>query len=322
MAPRLPLLNIPASYSDLNTKQIKITNHPANSTSVTPIQIVTLYRPGKLNAYTETMTEELEHVFGLFDLDNRVKAIVFTGDGRVFCAGADLDGGFKKIEGESITIHQCRKPTICALQGSAVGVGITMTLPMAIRVAYSKAKIGFVFARRGLVMEAASSYFLPKLVGLSRAMHLITTGATYPANHRLLDGLFSETVDTPEGVLPRALEIAQEYTDNCSGVSWALMRDMMWRNPGSAEGAHLLDSRIIYSLFDTKDNVEGVKSFLEKRKVDFKGSMADSAPSSYPWWEPINVVERAKVGRNVGETEDPPLLIVNIHLTPGKVCLY
>ncbi|KAE9978188.1 hypothetical protein EG328_001639 [Venturia inaequalis] len=309
MAPRLPLLNIPASYSDLNTKQIKITNHPANSTSVTPIQIVTLYRPGKLNAYTETMTEELEHVFGLFDLDNRVKAIVFTGDGRVFCAGADLDGGFKKIEGESISehrdgggrvtvaIHQCRKPTICALQGSAVGVGITMTLPMAIRVAYSKAKIGFVFARRGLVMEAASSYFLPKLVGLSRAMHLITTGATYPANHRLLDGLFSETVDTPEGVLPRALEIAQEYTDNCSGVSWALMRDMMWRNPGSAEGAHLLDSRIIYSLFDTRDNVEGVKSFLEKRKVDFKGSMADSAPSSYPWWEPINVVERAKVGR-------------------------
>lgn len=106
MAPRLPLLNIPASYSDLNTKQIKIANHPANSNSVTPIQIVTLYRPGKLNAFTETMTEELEHVFGLFDLDNRVKAIVFTGDGRVFCAGADLDGSFKKIEGESINEHR------------------------------------------------------------------------------------------------------------------------------------------------------------------------------------------------------------------------
>ncbi|TLD38707.1 enoyl-CoA hydratase/isomerase like protein [Venturia nashicola] len=194
-----------------------------------------------------------------------------------------------------MAIHQCRKPTICALQGSAVGIGITMTLPMAIRVAYSKAKIGFVFARRGLVMEAASSYFLPKLVGLSRAMHLITTGATYPADHKLLDGLFSETVDTPEGVLPRAVEIAQEFTENCSSVSWALMRDMMWRGRRSAEEAHLLDSKIIYSLFDTKDNIEGVKSFLEKRKVNFQGNIADSAPSAYPWWEPINVVERAKV---------------------------
>lgn len=196
-----------------------------------------------------------------------------------------------------MAIHSCRKPVICALQGSAVGIGITMTLPMTIRIAYSKAKIGFVFGRRGLVMEAASSYFLPKLVGLSRAMHLITTGATYAANHRLLDGLFSETVETPEGVLPRALEIAQEYADNVSGVSWALMRDMIWRNPGTAEGAHLLDSRIIYSLFDTKDNVEGVKSFLEKRKAEFQGTMKDSAPTAYPWWEPINVVERQKVGR-------------------------
>jgi len=309
MAPRAPLLNLPASYSDLNCKQVKITNHPADSQSVTPIQILTLYRPGKLNAYTEVMTEELEHAFSLFDLDDRVKAVVFTGDGRVFCAGADLDGSFKKIEGESINehrdgggrvtiaIHNCRKPVICALQGSAVGIGITMTLPMTIRIAYSKAKIGFVFGRRGLVMEAASSYFLPKLVGLSRAMHLVTTGATYPANHKLLDGLFSETVDTPEGVLPRALEIAQEYAENVSSVSWALMRDMMWRNPETAEGAHLLDSRIIYSLFDTKDNVEGVKSFLEKRKVDFRGTMKDSAPTAYPWWEPVNVVERQKMGR-------------------------
>lgn len=175
-----------------------------------------------------------------------------------------------------------------------MGIGITMTLPMTIRIAYSQAKIGFVFARRGLVMEAASSYFLPKLVGLSRAMHLVTTGATYPANHKLLDGLFSETVDTPEGVLPRALEIAQEFTENCSSVSWALMRDMMWRNPESAEGAHLLDSRIIYDLFDTKDNREGVQSFLEKRKVNFQGTMGDSAPAAYPWWHPINVVERPK----------------------------
>jgi enoyl-CoA hydratase/carnithine racemase len=167
------------------------------------------------------------------------------------------------------------------MNGAAVGIGITMTLPMAIRIAPSAAKIGFVFARRGLVMEAASSFFLPKLVGLSQAMHLVTTGATYPASHKLLSGLFSETVDNPADVLPRALEIAHEFTENCSGVSWALMRDMMWRNPGSAEEAHLLDSRIIYDLFSTPDNKEGVKSFLEKRKVQFQGNIERDAPQAY-----------------------------------------
>jgi enoyl-CoA hydratase/carnithine racemase len=181
----------------------------------------------------------------------------------------------------TLAIHNCRKPTIAAMNGAAVGIGITMTLPMAIRIAPSAAKIGFVFGRRGLVMEAASSFFLPKLIGLSQAMHLITTGATYPASHKLLSGLFSETVDNPADVLPRALEIAQEFTENCSGVSWALMRDMMWRNPGSAEGAHLLDSRIIYDLFSTPDNKEGVKSFLEKRKVHFQGNIERDAPQAY-----------------------------------------
>lgn len=180
------------------------------------------------------------------------------------------------------------------MNGSAVGVGITMTLPMAIRIAPSAAKIGFVFARRGLVMEAASSFFLPKLVGLSAAMHLITTGSVYPASHKLLSGLFSETVDDPAAVLPRAIEMATEFVDNCSGVSWALMRDMMWRNPGTAEEAHLLDSRIIYDLFSTPDNKEGVKSFLEKRKVNFQGSIERDAPQAYPWWQPIDIIERPK----------------------------
>jgi enoyl-CoA hydratase/carnithine racemase len=169
-----------------------------------------------------------------------------------------------------------------------------MTLPMAIRIAPSSAKIGFVFARRGLVMEAASSYFLPRLVGYSSAMHLVTTGSVYPASHKLLSGLFSETVDTPAGVLPRALEIAHEFVENCSGVSWALMRDMIWRNPGTAEEAHLLDSRIIYDLFVTPDNKEGVKSFLEKRKVNFQGNIERDAPQSYPWWRPVDIIERPK----------------------------
>ena len=152
----------------------------------------------------------------------------------------------------SLAIYNCRKPVIGALQGSAVGVGITMTLPMSIRIAYSGAKVGFVFARRGLVMEACSSYFLPKLIGLSRAMHLITTGATYTADNKLFDGLFSETLDAPEKVLPRALEIAEEITQNTSVVSTHLMKEMMWRNPDSPEGAHLLDSRVIYHLFSSK----------------------------------------------------------------------
>ena len=169
-----------------------------------------------------------------------------------------------------------------------------MTLPMAIRLAPKDAKIGFVFARRGLVMEAASSFFLPRLVGLAKAMHLVTTGAVYPASHRLFEGLFSETPDTAAEVLPRALALAQEYVDNCSGVSWALMRDMMWRNPGTAEETHLLDSKIIYGMFSTADNTEGVKAFLEKRPVKFTGTLEADRPAVYPWWKPIDIIDWVK----------------------------
>ena len=186
------------------------------------------------------------------------------------------------------------------MNGSAVGVGITMTLPMTIRVIKKDAKVGFVFGRRGIVMEAASSYFLPRLIGFARAMHLVSTGATYPASHKLFDGLFSEVLEKGEDVLPRALEIATDITANCSGVSWALMRDMMWRNPGTAEETHVLDSRIIYSMYGSKDVKEGVKAFLEKRPVKFTGTIEDDAPSVYPWWTPIDVLERAKAKRQKG----------------------
>jgi len=137
------------------------------------------------------------------------------------------------------------------MQGSAVGIGATMTLPMSIRIAYRSAKIGFVFARRGLVMEACSSFFLPKLIGFSKAMHLVTTGATYKASDKLLDGLFSELCDRPEDVLPAAIRVAEEVAGNTSVVSTYLMRNMMYRNPGSAEATHLMDSRIIYELFQS-----------------------------------------------------------------------
>ena len=180
------------------------------------------------------------------------------------------------------------------MNGSAVGIGVTMTLPMAIRIAPKTAKMGLVFARRGLIMEAASSYFLPRVIGYSRAMHLISTGAVYSPSHKLFEGLFSEVMDKPEQVLPRALEIAEDIAQNTSSVSFALMRDLMWRGPSSAEEAHLLDSRIIYELFGSKDNTEGVRSFIEKRPPKFVGNMNNDAPQTYPWWPAVDIVYRAR----------------------------
>lgn len=169
-----------------------------------------------------------------------------------------------------------------------------MTLPMAIRIVSEKAKIGFVFARRGIVMEAASSYFLPRLIGLSRAMHLVTTGEVLPATHPLLRELFSEVLPE-ERVLRRALELADDIAKNTSAVSTTLMRDLMWRGPGTAEGTHLLDSKILLELFEGKDKKEGIESFLKKRQPDFKGTMEENAPTVWPWWEKIDIGVPAKI---------------------------
>ncbi|KAF2218884.1 enoyl-CoA hydratase [Elsinoe ampelina] len=306
MAPSQRYLPLPTSYPSLPYTQIAITHHPTSSPVPTPIVILTLNRPEKYNAFTEpTMAEELEEAFTLFDLDDRVRCVVVTGAGRMFCAGADLGKGFspKAKEGRdhrdgggrvALAIHRCRKPVIGALNGSAVGIGITMTLPMSIRIAYKEAKIGFVFARRGLVMEACSSFFLPRLIGHSRAMHLVTTGATYPASHKLLENLFSETLDKADQVLPRALEIAEEVASNTSVVSNAVMKDLMYRGPPSAEQTHLLDSKIIFDLFTSKDNKEGVQSFLEKRPVKFTGTMENDAPKAWPWWDYVDTLPRLK----------------------------
>ncbi|KXT05211.1 hypothetical protein AC578_8375 [Pseudocercospora eumusae] len=301
--PSLHEIEVPKSYSDLGFTQIKVTNVPESSRDVTPIQLVTLYRPNKYNAFTPTMMSELEHAYTLFDIDDRVKCIVHTGHGKMFCAGADLDTGFVGGQEQNrdhrdgggrvaMAINRCRKPTIGALNGSAVGVGVTMTLPMNIRIAYKDAKIGFVFARRGLVMEAASSFFLPRLIGTSKALHLCTTGATYPAKHPLLSDLFTEVLDTPDSVLPRALELADEVVKNCSTVSLYLIKELMYRNPGSPEATHLLDSRIVYECFGSKDNKEGVAAFLEKRPVNFQGTVQNDAPAAWPWWDPIAVGNR------------------------------
>ncbi|KAK4988489.1 hypothetical protein LTR50_003893 [Elasticomyces elasticus] len=266
------------------------------------------------------MADELESAFALADVDDRVACVVVTGQGRLFCAGADLESGFMGTEeGEDVgrrgrehrdgggrvalAIHRCRKPVIGAINGSAVGVGITMTLPMSIRIVYAEAKIGFVFARRGLVMEACSSFFLPRLIGLSRAMHLTTTGSTYPATSPLFGTLFSETIPDASAVLPRALEIAEEIVKNTSTVSTYLMRELMYRGPDGAEKTHLLDSKILYELISGSDNKEGVKSFLEKRPARFTGTMEKDAPAAYPWWDPVDVGVRAKAVKAVDVTK-------------------
>lgn len=197
----------------------------------------------------------------------------------------------------SLAIHNCSKPTIAAINGAAVGVGITMCLPATIRLACAQSKIGFVFARRGIIMEACSSYFLPRLIGTSRAMHLVTTGSVYPASHPLLSNLFSEVLPTPEATVARALELADEVAKNTSTISTKLMRDLMYRGPDSAEGAHLLDSKVIFGLFGAKDNEEGVKSFFEKRPPNFQGKMPDDAPNTYPWWEPVNIASSPRVSK-------------------------
>lgn len=194
----------------------------------------------------------------------------------------------------ALAIHHCSKPTIAAINGPAVGIGIAMTLPAAIRLASSTAKVGFVFSRRGLVTEACSSYFLPRLIGLSRAMHLTATGSVYPASDPLLKDLFSEILPTPEATVSRALEMANDIAKNTSVVSTSLMKAMMHYGPNIPEGAHLLESRLLAGLFGSKDNDEGVKSFLAKRPPLFRGKMPDDAPGVYPWWEPVNVANTSK----------------------------
>ena len=169
-----------------------------------------------------------------------------------------------------------------------------MTLPATIRLACRSAKIGFVFSRRGLVMEACSSYFLPRLIGLSRAMHLTTTGSNYPASHPLLNELFSELLPTPEATLARALEMAEDVAKNTSNVSLNINKALMHHRAESAEGAHLLESKVLAGLFGQKDNSEGVKSFLEKRAPQFQGKMPDDAPCVYPWWEPLDIAGSLK----------------------------
>jgi enoyl-CoA hydratase/carnithine racemase len=185
----------------------------------------------------------------------------------------------------SLAIYRCAKPVVAAINGHAVGVGITMTLPANVRIASSAAKVGFVFSRRGINMEACSSYFLPRILGAGRALALLTCGSTYSAQDAALQDLFAEVV-APDRVVPRAVEMAQEIADKTSRVATRAMKDMLYRGaPASPEEALLLESRVFFDLFRGPDSAEGIRSFLEKREPRFEAVWERHRPTAWPWWE-------------------------------------
>jgi enoyl-CoA hydratase/carnithine racemase len=284
------------------------------------ILTLTLNRPDRLNAFTGTMMEELIAAFDRADADDAVRAIIVTGAGRGFCAGADLSQGAKTFDFAaradrpdkqgtplrpdggidyshesvrdgggrvSLRIFESMKPVIAAINGPAVGVGATMLLPMDIRIASSDARFGFVFARRGITPEACSSWFLPRVVGISQALEWTMTGRVFSAQEALEGGLVRKVV-APEALLETARALAREIAGNAAPVSVALARQMMWRMLGADHPmeAHKVDSRAIYARGRSADAKEGINSFLEKRPPAFTETVSGDMPDFVPWWQP------------------------------------
>jgi enoyl-CoA hydratase/carnithine racemase len=273
------------------------------------IATITLDRPDRLNAFTIAMQRQLCDALDRIDADADVRAVVVTGRGRGFCAGADLGGGGgtwdrqehastpevalepdgrHRDEGGlvSLRVFRCTKPVIAAVNGPAVGVGLTMTLPMDVRLASTAARFGFVFARRGIVPEACSSWFLPRVVGISRAIEWCATGRVFDAEEALAGGLV-RSVYEPDDLLPAAYALAAEIAENTSAVSVAITRALLWRMLGEDHpmAAHRLDSAFVDATGASADAREGIMSFLEKRPPSFPGRVPDDVPGPYPWWE-------------------------------------
>jgi enoyl-CoA hydratase/carnithine racemase len=267
------------------------------------VATVTLNRPEKLNAVTAVLIRELLDAFDAADADDAVRAVIVTGAGRAFCAGADLSGGTRTFDRStpagtagdsehrdggglvSLRIYDMKKPVIAAINGPAVGFGVTLTLAMDIRLASSAAKLGFVFARRGVVPEACSTWFLPRLVGIAQAAEWAYSGRVFSAEEARTGGLVSRVV-APHALLPAARDLAREIADNTSAVSVALIRQMMWRMLGAdhPREAHRLDSLGMWHTGRSADAQEGVTSFLEKRPPTFTGRPSKDMPPFYPWW--------------------------------------
>jgi enoyl-CoA hydratase/carnithine racemase len=281
------------------------------------ILTLTLNRPDQLNAFTRTMTDEVIDALDRADADDGVRAIVVTGAGRAFSAGADLsvlgaplaeqlkavgdDASLTLADGAcnysaeaardyggvlTLRLFKCLKPIIAAVNGAAVGMGVTMQLAMDIRLASRDARFGFVFARRGIVPEAASSWFLSRTVGLSRALEWCYSGRVFPAQEAHEAGLV-RSLHAPEDLLPAAYEIAREIADNTAPVSVALTRQMLWRMAGAEHpmAAHRIDSRAIVSRRHSADAREGIASFLEKRPARYPNRVSSDMPDFFPWWE-------------------------------------
>ncbi len=278
------------------------------------ILTITLNRPDKLNAFNATMQRELIEAFDAADRNDEVRVVIVTGAGRGFCAGADLSSGADTFDRDArrgpvkrnadgkvdysdpnvrdgggqvtLRIFKSVKPVIAAVNGPAVGIGVTMQLPMDIRIASEDARFGFVFSRRGIVPEAASSWFLPRIVGISQALEWTYSGRVFSAQEALAGRLVSKVVP-PAELIPAARAIAREIVDNTAPVSVALIRQMMWRMLGADDPmeAHKIDSRGIYERGRSADVKEGVVSFLEKRPAKFGDKVSNDMPPYYPWWD-------------------------------------
>ncbi len=280
---------------------------------------VTLARPDRLNAFDRAMMNELIAAFDRADADDEVRAVIVTGAGRALCAGADLSQGGKTFDYAAradrpevqqalasstrggvdlgaeavrdgggrvaLRIFECLKPVIAAVNGPAVGVGATMLLPMDIRLASQAARFGFVFSRRGIVPEACSSWFLPRVVGVSKALEWTFSGRVFDAAEALAGGLVSQVLP-PDRLLPAAQALACEIADNAAPVSVALTRQMLWRMLGAEHpmDAHRVDSRAIFTRGASADAREGVTAFLEKRAAKFPDRVSSDMPPFFPWW--------------------------------------
>ncbi|MCC8958650.1 crotonase/enoyl-CoA hydratase family protein [Bradyrhizobium sp. Pear77] len=277
------------------------------------ILTITLNRPEKLNAYTDTMERELIDALDRADGDDDVRAIIVTGEGRAFCAGGDLSAGADSFDTDAqrgpvkrlhngkvdysdpnvsdsgghltLRIFRCLKPVIAAVNGPAVGIGVTMQLGMDIRIASEAARFGFVFSQRGVVPAEAASWFLPRIVGIAQALEWCYTGRVFAAPEALAGRLVSKVVP-PGQLLPTARALAREIADEAAPVSIALIRQMMWRMLGADDPmeAHKIDSRGFYTRGRSADAKEGVMAFLEKRPAVFKDKVSVDMPDYFPWW--------------------------------------
>lgn len=275
---------------------------------------ITMHRPDNMNAFTERMMHEMISVFDEADADDDVRAVIVTGHGdRAFCAGADLSSGAETFDYDkrldrdtpvnddgsidwnhraardaggqlTLRIFNCKKPVIGAINGAAVGIGATMTLPMDFRLASETARFGFVFARRGIVPEAASSWFLPRLVGISQALKWCYKGDVFSAEEAERGGLV-HGLHKPEDLLPAARALATELTEDSAPVSVAMTRQMLWRMMGASHPieAHRMDSRAIWYRGRQEDAREGIVSFLEKRPADYANKVSSDMPDLHPW---------------------------------------